>query len=547
MVVMNCTVRRQLLNIDVPTIVSGSYDYINVVGSFSSEWDGMQKWIHIRNVENPTVMFDALFVNDQVGADTGLNLTAGQWDVWIHGASYVDNTLIKRLTTQVKLIRVEEGGSNELPDVPESVAEQIAAVADQALEVAQSVREDADNGEFDGATFTPSVSEAGLLSWTNDKGLPNPQSVNIKGPKGDPGSGGGYEPPAGGIPASDLSTDVQSALAKANSALQEVPSTYRTASAQDEIDNTQNEKINPLYTDFNSSDTSIQFNSPAPVRPSRFIVAVTPSRSGSGDPSPSNPRPNAAKSAEVITHNGTNISIPFSTPSCGGRLDAITGEYQDYGRIVNIADLNWDIYKTARCFRAILSGRRFSSSESFCFCSHYNFIGSGSLSWIEKHINSGECAYQSTQANILVRDERFMDDTLYPTNADKIAAFIAANADSTIVYALREPPVVQLPAPALPVSAGENTYTAGGDNIDITVNAYLSNLQQQVDAAARAAMIAPVEGSTVSRAYAVNDFLIYNNQICKVTAPIQSGGTIQIGVNAVITTLGAEITALLNS
>lgn len=40
----------------------------------------------------------------------------------------------------------------------------------------------------DGATFTPSVSSDGILSWTNDKGLSNPASVNIKGPKGDPGS-----------------------------------------------------------------------------------------------------------------------------------------------------------------------------------------------------------------------------------------------------------------------------------------------------------------------------------------------------------------------
>lgn len=37
----------------------------------------------------------------------------------------------------------------------------------------------------DGATFTPSVSSSGVLSWTNDGGLSNPSSVNIKGPKGD--------------------------------------------------------------------------------------------------------------------------------------------------------------------------------------------------------------------------------------------------------------------------------------------------------------------------------------------------------------------------
>lgn len=40
-----------------------------------------------------------------------------------------------------------------------------------------------------GATFTPSVSSAGVLSWTNDKGLTNPSDVNIKGDKGEPGKG----------------------------------------------------------------------------------------------------------------------------------------------------------------------------------------------------------------------------------------------------------------------------------------------------------------------------------------------------------------------
>lgn len=35
-----------------------------------------------------------------------------------------------------------------------------------------------------GTTFTPSVSEDGVLSWTNDGDLPNPDPVNIKGPAG---------------------------------------------------------------------------------------------------------------------------------------------------------------------------------------------------------------------------------------------------------------------------------------------------------------------------------------------------------------------------
>ena len=35
-----------------------------------------------------------------------------------------------------------------------------------------------------GAIFTPSVSSAGVLSWSNNASLPNPESINIKGPAG---------------------------------------------------------------------------------------------------------------------------------------------------------------------------------------------------------------------------------------------------------------------------------------------------------------------------------------------------------------------------
>lgn len=38
-----------------------------------------------------------------------------------------------------------------------------------------------------GATFTPNVSKTGNLSWTNDKNLENPETVNIRGPQGPQG------------------------------------------------------------------------------------------------------------------------------------------------------------------------------------------------------------------------------------------------------------------------------------------------------------------------------------------------------------------------
>lgn len=49
-------------------------------------------------------------------------------------------------------------------------------------------------GSGDGATFIPNVSESGIISWTNDKNLPNPEPVNIKGPQGDAGDIGPQGP-----------------------------------------------------------------------------------------------------------------------------------------------------------------------------------------------------------------------------------------------------------------------------------------------------------------------------------------------------------------
>ena len=47
----------------------------------------------------------------------------------------------------------------------------------------------------DGATFTPSVSPDGELSWTNDGSLENPDPVNIMGQTGQPGAAAGFGQP----------------------------------------------------------------------------------------------------------------------------------------------------------------------------------------------------------------------------------------------------------------------------------------------------------------------------------------------------------------
>ena len=48
------------------------------------------------------------------------------------------------------------------------------------------------DGEGNGVVFIPDVSEDGILSWTNNGNLPNPEPVNIKGIAG----ADGYSPTA---------------------------------------------------------------------------------------------------------------------------------------------------------------------------------------------------------------------------------------------------------------------------------------------------------------------------------------------------------------
>ena len=55
----------------------------------------------------------------------------------------------------------------------------------------QTVASDA--GE-DGVTFTPHISSSGILTWTNDKGLPNPDPISIIGPQGPAGATGPQGP-----------------------------------------------------------------------------------------------------------------------------------------------------------------------------------------------------------------------------------------------------------------------------------------------------------------------------------------------------------------
>ena len=123
-----------------------------------------------------------------------------------------DFSTIEKIAADAKLTASDaktkaQNAEKAVEELGKSTTQQFETVGKTISELSNSVQENADNisglderietlekeesaaGE-DGATFTPSVDTDGNLSWTNDKGLENPATVNIKGAKGDDGDAG---------------------------------------------------------------------------------------------------------------------------------------------------------------------------------------------------------------------------------------------------------------------------------------------------------------------------------------------------------------------
>lgn len=154
----------------------------------------------------------------EITAKQQLNLTAGDWRVWLVGNSARDGEVIPRITTNVAHISVAPTGGTEgnpFPTIPPTVEEQLRAdmgnLADLTTEdksslVAAINEAAASGGSKDAVTYTPQ---------TLTEGQQKQARTNIGAEK----AGTGYTKPASGIPKSDLAEDVQTSLAKADTAI----------------------------------------------------------------------------------------------------------------------------------------------------------------------------------------------------------------------------------------------------------------------------------------------------------------------------------------
>ena len=77
-------VSGQNLTVRYPVIVSGTIDYLEAQFVFqTSDWDGAVKWAHFK--KGNADPYDVMLVNDKITKDKHLNLSEGEWEVYLHG------------------------------------------------------------------------------------------------------------------------------------------------------------------------------------------------------------------------------------------------------------------------------------------------------------------------------------------------------------------------------------------------------------------------------------------------------------------------------
>ena len=141
---------QQIFRADRIPLASDSRLYIAATAVFDSEWDDITaRWLTFEP-RTGTAITAVLADGNSFDESLGVSLSAGTWRVSAHGS----NTAGKEIHTTPVLLTVAQAGGLDgeaPPYVPPDATGQIAAVAAEARDIAESLKEDAEAGEFNGA------------------------------------------------------------------------------------------------------------------------------------------------------------------------------------------------------------------------------------------------------------------------------------------------------------------------------------------------------------------------------------------------------------
>ena len=121
-------VQGQTLKLAQTRVVADTIDYLIAKFHFQGEdWRGLEKWMHLQQGEQ---LYVIKLTEDRTQKSDHLNLSAGEWAVWLHGNETVNGSVTQRITTNVCAFTVERSGAQDgdaMPELPAGLGEQLQA------------------------------------------------------------------------------------------------------------------------------------------------------------------------------------------------------------------------------------------------------------------------------------------------------------------------------------------------------------------------------------------------------------------------------------
>lgn len=183
-------------------LIEGSKNFVECIFSFSSDWAELDKWALFKRDNNTYEIYiednkclvpiqctsaEGEFTISVVGMKNAENVTGTASDklLTVRGSEFVGGMGEEGRLTETYLVEV----LGEVKDLREKAATSEA----NAAESAQNAKGYADKAkEYSESVnvYIPSVSQDGVMTWTNKAGLANPTPVNVKGERGEKGEQG---------------------------------------------------------------------------------------------------------------------------------------------------------------------------------------------------------------------------------------------------------------------------------------------------------------------------------------------------------------------
>lgn len=200
---MKFILNKDNLNIEGSQILnSGSTGYYEVEVEHDEEWNGLTIAV-VMIKKGESIGKNVSVVNNKVCIDRAVY---GSYSLGVIGYKIENEQKIYQISTNMKSVYFDKGAgeietqNESIPTVSEwevyieqiqTIFNDIETLNNGLYKKVEEVEGKLANGDYDGkdgATFIPNVDEEGNLSWSNDKGLENPPTINIKGEKGEGGS-----------------------------------------------------------------------------------------------------------------------------------------------------------------------------------------------------------------------------------------------------------------------------------------------------------------------------------------------------------------------